>query len=257
MPHSSTLRTLTLAAALVAAALVPALPLRAAQGGRQGTPPPSEHIQQAVALMKDGKTADALAAVRRELESDPTSNRAATMLDTLGATVEARVVFQRIIDAAADPAAKAAAQRAMAMSFAFDGDCASTVKYEQMVIAYWVTREQAEPQNAFYQQGEMANEAARVCLDAGDVAAAEQWYRTGTESGLKEPGPQTHPKSLWQFRLAHALGRVWRRAAATRPRRSGRSRPPGHCSTAIRRWPRSRSASSRIWWDTSRFTPTT
>ena len=117
-------------------------------------------------------------------------------------------VFQRVIDAAADPKAKADAQRAMAMSYAFDGDCANTVKYEQMVIAYWVTREQAEPQNAFYQEGEMANEAARVCIDAGDLAAAEKWYRAGTGFGLKEPGNQTHPKSLWDFRLAHALGRL-------------------------------------------------
>jgi tetratricopeptide (TPR) repeat protein len=96
----------------------------------------------------------------------------------------------------------------MAMSYAFDGDCANTVKYEELVIAYWVTRERAEPQNAFYQQGEMANEAARVCIDAGDLDTAERMYRRGTELGLKEPGNQTHPRSLWDYRLAHALGRV-------------------------------------------------
>jgi len=132
----------------------------------------------------------------------------ASQLDSQGKTTEARVIFQRLIDAAADPAAKAAAHRQMAMSYAFDGDCKNTVKYEEMVIAYWVTREQAEPQNAFYQQGEMANEAARVCIDAGDLDAAEHWYRKGTELGLKEPGHQTHPKSLWDYRLAHALGRL-------------------------------------------------
>ena len=130
------------------------------------------------------------------------------MLDVLGATTDARVVIQRAIDGAADPAAKAAAQRTMAMSYAFDGDCANTVKYEELVIGYWKTREQAEPQNAFFQQGEMANEAARVCIDAGDFAAAEKWYRTGSELGLKEPAPKTHPASLWDFRLAHALGRL-------------------------------------------------
>jgi tetratricopeptide (TPR) repeat protein len=96
----------------------------------------------------------------------------------------------------------------MAMSYAFDGDCANTVKYETMVMAYWATREQAEPQNAFYQEGEMADEAARVCLDAGDVDAAERWYRKGYELGMKEPEPPTHPRSLWAYRLAHALGRI-------------------------------------------------
>jgi Flp pilus assembly protein TadD len=132
----------------------------------------------------------------------------AVQLDRDGATAKARVIIQALIDSAADPAAKAQAQRAMAMSYAFDGDCASTVKYEEMVIAYWVTREQAEPQSAFYQEGEMANEGARVCIDAGDLNTAERMYRRGSELGLKEPEPRTHPKSLWDFRLAHALGRL-------------------------------------------------
>jgi tetratricopeptide (TPR) repeat protein len=136
------------------------------------------------------------------------SNRTASRLDTDGKTHEARVIFQALIDGAPDPAAKAAAQRAMAMSYAFDGDCKNTAKYEEMVIAYWVTREQAEPQNAFYQQGEMANEAARVCIDAGDLAMAEVYYHRGSELGMKEPAPKTHPKSLWDFRLAHAMARL-------------------------------------------------
>ncbi len=134
--------------------------------------------------------------------------REATQLDLNGETRQARAEFQKMIDTAATPASKAAAERAMAMSYAFDGDCANTVKYETMVIAYWASREQAEPQNAFYQEGEMANEAARVCIDAGDLATAEQWYRKGYELGVKEPAPQTHPRSLWDFRLAHALARI-------------------------------------------------
>jgi tetratricopeptide (TPR) repeat protein len=186
------------------AALVSA-PFVLAQGGRGSQSP---ELQQASQLMRDGKTTEALAAVRRGLESNPASAQAANLLDTLGATAEARVVFQRIIDAAGDPVARAQAQRLMAISFAFDGDCANTVKYEQMVIAYWASREQAEPLNAFYQEGEMANEAARVCLDAGDLAAAEHWYRAGADLGLKEPGHAKNPASLWDYRLAHALGRV-------------------------------------------------
>jgi Flp pilus assembly protein TadD len=76
------------------------------------------------------------------------------------------------------------------------------------VIDYWKTREQEEPQNAFYQQGEMANETARVCLDAGDIDTAERMYRLGSELGNKEPEPRTHPRSLWDYRLHHALGRI-------------------------------------------------
>lgn len=193
---------------LAALVLLAAPTLLVAQQGKGRGKEQSAQLRQAAELMRDGKTADALAAVRRELAANPTSGPAANLLDTLGATKEARGVLQLRIDAAADPAAKAAAQRAMAMSYAFDGDSQNTVKYEQLVIAYWATRESAEPQNAFYQQGEIANEAARVCIDSGDLAAAELWYRQGTALGLKEPEPKAHPASLWHYRLAHALGRL-------------------------------------------------
>ena len=132
----------------------------------------------------------------------------ANRLDLAGNTAGARAIFQRLLDSATTPLAKTGPERAIAMSYAFDGDCRNVVKYEQMVIAYWATRETEEPQNAFFQQGELANEAARVCLDAGDVATAETWYRKGAEVGKKEPAPQTHPASLWDYRLAHALGRI-------------------------------------------------
>ncbi|MEJ2215932.1 MAG: hypothetical protein P8099_04890 [Gemmatimonadota bacterium] len=134
--------------------------------------------------------------------------REAMQLDLQGKTAQARQIFQAMIDSAADPAAKAQAQRAMAMSYAFDGDCANTLKYEQMAMAYWHSQEQADPQNAFYQEGELADEGARVCIDAGDLDAAETWYRKGHQYGLQEPQPRTHPASLWDFRLAHALGRI-------------------------------------------------
>lgn len=142
--------------------------------------------------------------------SDPfqVALRDAGQLDTRGRTSEARAAFQRLIESAATPAARAAAQRGMAMSYAFDGDCANTVRYEEMVIAYWKTRESEEPQNAFYQQGEMANEAARVCIDVGELATAEKYYRMGSELGLREPAPNTHSRNLWDFRLHHALGRL-------------------------------------------------
>ena len=169
-------------------------------------------MRQAQQALHDGKLDDALGVYQKELAANPNSpqanNAAGTVLDLMGKGADARKYFQRAIDAAADAAAKANAQRQMAMSYAFEGDCRNTVRIEQMAIAYWVTREQAEPQNAFYQQGEVANEAARVCLDAGDLETAAAWYRKGAESGLKEPGNETHPKSLWQFRLEHALARI-------------------------------------------------
>lgn len=134
--------------------------------------------------------------------------RQAIKLDNDGMYAEARQLLQQAIDTAADPAAKAAAQRALAMSWAFAGNCDETRKYEQMVIDYWKTREQQEPANAFFQQGEMATEAARVCIDLGNLESAERWYRKGHELGTKEPNISADRKALWDFRLEHALARL-------------------------------------------------
>jgi tetratricopeptide (TPR) repeat protein len=129
-------------------------------------------------------------------------------LDLEGKSREAKAAFQKAIDNAANPAAKAAALRRMAMSYAFDGDCKGAVKYEEMVISYWQSREKEEPATAFYQQGEMANEAARVCIDSDDLAEAERMYRRGRELGLKEPNIAAARKDLWEFRTEHALARL-------------------------------------------------
>lgn len=136
------------------------------------------------------------------------SLRQAQRLDADGKHTEARAIFQKLIDDAPDPAAKAAATRRLAMSYGYDGNCAKVIELEEQVIAYWVTRRAAEPQNAHYQEGEMANEAARVCHDNGFFDESERMYRRGSELGNREPEPRTHPKSLWDFRLAHALARV-------------------------------------------------
>jgi tetratricopeptide (TPR) repeat protein len=192
------------AAVLIVAAPAGLLAQQKQGKGKESSP----HLRQAADFIREAKPAEALAAVQRELTTNPTSAPAANLLDTLGETKAARAIFQKRIDSAPDAAAKATAQRALAMSYAFTGDSKATVALEKEVIAYWVTRESAEPQLAFYQQGEMANEAARVCIDSGDLDAAEYWYRKGTELGLKEPAPKTHPQSLWDYRLAHALGRI-------------------------------------------------
>ena len=113
----------------------------------------------------------------------------AQQLDRDGAFAEAHPIFQSIIDAAEGPRELAAAQRRMAMHYGFMGDCANAVAYEEMVISYWVTQEDVDPQDAFYQEGEMANEAARVCVDSGDLGTAERMYRRGYMLGNLEPEP--------------------------------------------------------------------
>jgi tetratricopeptide (TPR) repeat protein len=197
---------------LLCAALLPFSSFAQPPQGAGSQPPPPEFIARAQASLREGKLEDALAVYQKELGANPNlvaaNNGAGAVLDLMGKGADARKHFQKAIDAAPDAAGKAAAQRQMAMSYAFEGDCRNTIKYEQMVIAYHATREQSDPQNSFFQQGEIANETARVCLDAGDLENAAIWYRKGTELGLKEPGNTTHPRSLWVFRLEHALARI-------------------------------------------------
>ena len=49
---------------------------------------------------------------------------------------------------------------------------------------------------------------ARVCIDAGDLDAAEAWYKKGHDLGLKEPNISPGRKDLWEFRTEHALARL-------------------------------------------------
>jgi len=231
---------------MFAAALLTAVVYaQAPQGGRGGPQP--EFMRQAQQAMRDGRLDDALAVYQKELAANPNSmaaiNAAGTVLDLVGKGSEARKYFQKAIDAAPDATGKAAAQRQMAMSYGFDGDCRNTIRYEEMVIAYHVTREKTDPQDAFYQEGEMANEAARVCIDAGELGLAETWYRKGTELGLKEPGNQTHPRSLWQFRLEHALARI----AARKGNKAEAQKHVGAAKAALDRDPKMAEQQARFF----------
>lgn len=185
------------------AILVSASALPAQTPGGQEQP---EFVRQGQALLREGKLEDALALYRKVLattsDSLPANNAAGVVLDLMGQGSEARKYFSKAIEAAQTPQTKAAAQRAMAMSYAFEGDCKKTAEYEQQVINYYVST------NEFFQQGEIADEAARVCIDSGDLDAAYKWYQTGHDSGLREPDIKPERKDLWEFRWEHAQARI-------------------------------------------------
>jgi tetratricopeptide (TPR) repeat protein len=165
-----------------------------------------EFIKQGLQLMREGKLEEALALYRQTLQSQPLSlpaNIAAgNVLDLLGRSEEARKYFQKAIDIAEKPEQKASANRAMAMSYAFEGSCKKTVEYEQKVLDYFAAVKD------FFQQGEIADEAARVCIDDGDLDTALRWYRLGRDTGLKEPDIKPARVDLWNFRWEHAQARI-------------------------------------------------
>lgn len=177
--------------------------LAQAPGTEQQQP---EFIKQGQQLMREGKLDDALALYRQTLQTSPNSlpaNIAAgTVLDLMGQGEEARQYLGKAIQVADTPEHKAMAQRAMAMSYAFEGNCKKTVQYEQLVFNYYGSVKD------FFRQGETADEAARVCIDSGDLDTAYEWYKTGHETGLKEPDIKPARKDLWEFRWEHAQARI-------------------------------------------------
>jgi tetratricopeptide (TPR) repeat protein len=174
-----------------------------APGGQEQPP---EFIKQGQQLMREGKLDDALALYSQALQTSPNSlpaNIAAgSLLDLLGQGEEARQHFGKAIQVADTPELKAIVQRAMAMSYAFEGNCTKTIQYEQQVFNYYGSVKD------FFRQGETADEAARVCIDSGDFDTAYHWYELGHETGLKEPDIKPARRDLWEFRWEHAQARI-------------------------------------------------
>jgi len=165
-----------------------------------------EFVRQARELLRQGKRDAALALYQQELKSSPDSGPAnigaGSVLDLLGRGEEARKYFARALEAAETPEARASAARAMAMSYAFEANCGKTVEYEKLGFDIYGARKD------FYRQGEIADEAARVCLDSGDLDTAYQWYKTGHDTGLMEPNITPARRDLWEFRWEHAQARI-------------------------------------------------
>jgi tetratricopeptide (TPR) repeat protein len=167
---------------------------------------PPEFIRQGQQLIREGKPQQAIELYEEVLRTSPDSvpaNIAAGIVrDLMLQGGEARKYFAKAVAVANTPEHKAGAQRAMAMSYAFESNCAQAAAYEQQVFDFYGTV------NNFFQQGEIADEAARVCLDSGDLDAAQKWYRVGHETGLREPDIKPERQDLWNFRWEHAQARI-------------------------------------------------
>jgi len=171
--------------------------------GQQQQP---EFVKEGQQLIREGKPDNALALYRKTLQTSPDSlpaNIAAgSVLDLMAKGEEARKYFSKAIEVSDTSEHKAGAQRAMAMSYAFEGSCKKTIEYEQHVFDFYGSVKN------FFQQGEIADEAARVCIDSGDLDAAQKWYKIGHDAGMKEPDIKPARQDLWNFRWEHAQARI-------------------------------------------------
>ena len=99
----------------------------------------------------------------------------------------------------------------MAISYAFEGNCSKTIEYEQQVFDFYASTKN------FFQQGEIADEAARVCLDSCVLGRRQQVVQDRPRHRAGRTDLKPARRDLWDFRWEHAQARI-----AARRRRAGR-----------------------------------
>lgn len=201
MPTIATRRALAAASLSILAASA----LRAQQAPQAPLTPAAEAVRDGRRLVAQGKFDEAMALFGKAVGLDGTSSDAhlqmGVVLDLQGKYADAKPHFQKAIDLAT-PAQKSGAHRNLAFSHAFERDCAGAVKAAKP--AY--DAEVAKPDwNA---AAEVANEIARLCIESGDNAQAQQWYKAGYDAAMKQPALADSAKDLWNFRWHNALARI-------------------------------------------------
>jgi Flp pilus assembly protein TadD len=202
---SGIIRRMTFSRFFAVAAVVLAVGVAHAQRG--GSPDPSSDLlRQAGQQIREGDEEGAVATARKAVAQFPQSYQAVNglgnMLDLAGHYSDARAAFAKAADLAPNAEAKSRAHRAIGISYGFEGNCDGVVKAEQPEYERFLAAKD------FYNAGEVANELARLCFDAGKLDIAERWYKSGEEAGLKESDIKPDRQDLWRYRTEHALGRL-------------------------------------------------
>lgn len=162
-------------------------------------------VKQGEKLNAEGRQHEALALYDKALQQSPDLYEAhldaGIALDLQGDYAAARKHFSKAVEVAS-PDSRQQALRAMAMSYAFEANATEAAKLEQQVFDTRV----AKPD--FPGAAGVANETARIYLESGDPDHAYQWYKSGYETALRQPGLSDADKNLWLFRWENAQARI-------------------------------------------------
>jgi tetratricopeptide (TPR) repeat protein len=162
---------------------------------------PADLAQQGQKLSRDGKLDDALALYRQALDKSPNLYEAhlgaGVVLDLKGDYTEAHEHFTKAI-AVAPADSNGQAQRAMAVSYSFEGNTFKAAEYETQVFNARLARHDTVG------AAEICNELARIYLDAGDSDSAYKWYKTGYNTATHKTDLTDADKHLWLFRWESA-----------------------------------------------------
>ena len=166
---------------------------------------PEDLVQQGQKLSREGKQDEALALYNRALDRSPALYdahlAAGVALDLKGEYGEAQEHFTKAIQAA--PAdSKQQAQRALAVSYAFEGDAYKASEPELEVFNARLAKKDSVA------AAETCNELARIYLELGDPDHAYKWYKMGYETVSRKPDLSEADKNLWLFRWESAQARV-------------------------------------------------
>lgn len=206
------MKTTVILTALLCSSLAFAQPPAGAGAGQRPQGPPDnrpgmEQVREARRATNQGNFEEAYKLYHEAQQANPQLMEAqlglGTLLDLQGKYDEARKHLGNAIELA-KPEQKIGALKSMAISYAFTNDCKNATRYEQQAFDQQMS--QSPPD--YTAAAETANELARICLESGDIAAAEKWYKTGHDTAFKKADLTDAEKDLWNFRWEHAQARI-------------------------------------------------
>jgi tetratricopeptide (TPR) repeat protein len=199
--HSHVLTCLLAAVVLIGTCLGQAAQAQAAASSNDA----EALVKQGQKLSDEGKQDEALKLYKQALEKSPNSYQAhlesGVALDLKGDYPAAREHLKKAIEVA-PPDQKNRALRTMAFSYAFEGNASEAEKYEKQAFDALMAKQDFEAAAG------VANELARIKLEAGDVDGAATWYKTGYETAMRKTDMKETDKNLWAFRWANAQARI-------------------------------------------------
>jgi tetratricopeptide (TPR) repeat protein len=155
-------------------------------------------------LLRTGDRLEAQKRFERAVQLDSKSYDAhyalGRVLDLNGAYAQARGHFEEAL-ALAPESGRDQPLTAIAVSYAFEGRPDDAAKYYERI--HDAQKAAKDPE-----AGATANAIARVYLEAGNLAKAEEWYRTGREAARQVAGLKPDQTDLLEFRWLHAQARL-------------------------------------------------
>lgn len=168
-------------------------------------PRPLALTQEADKLLRGGDLPAAIAKFRAAVAADPKLFEArlglGRALDLAGDYRGARAQLEQAIRVASDDQRNTALM-ATAISYAFESKADESARYAQRIFD---AQMQADDRSS---AAETANALGRIYLESGNLAKAEQWYRTGYETSKQVSQQPADRLTLWEMRWHNALGRI-------------------------------------------------